>query len=320
MSQHDCFCHRFARQLGAFFLRNTANKAVVKFHLSSKFYGRVSTLSVVHRIVKKCRLRLRWVAIPVWCSVISAQAFADPQSLDSLTGQWLELEKQKGKMQQQWGERKSYLQQRIELLDVERNSLQEVKQSANESIAKIDKERSELLEGQLRLERESELLANSIAYSLTHLNQLSSKFPPPLSDQWQKKIANIELKKSLSEKLEFILSVFKSIGEFNQRIVLHRGTINLTDADGAVKTIMANQVYMGVGHGWYVSDDQIYYGYGNADSGTWRWWHGVDAAAKLKVDFTADMVVDVVKILQEPTQARYVPLPISFTKLGEDKP
>jgi hypothetical protein len=100
--------------------------------------------------------------------------------------------------------------------------------------------------------------------------------------------------------------------DFNKRIALHRTTMELQTVDNNTAKVLVTQIYMGISHGWYVSDDGSAYGYGKANTLGWTWWHGTDASKELGHELEPQDLLDVRSVLENPTSASYLPLPLKL--------
>jgi hypothetical protein len=117
---------------------------------------------------------------------------------------------------------------------------------------------------------------------------------------------------SNSEKLERLLGLFKLVEEFDDRVALNRITMELPDTNGQLQQLFVTQIYLGVGQGWYVSDDGSAYGYGRATKLGWSWWHGDQASAELGRELDPQDLLRVRSVLENPTTATFVSLPIKI--------
>lgn len=239
------------------------------------------------------------------------QATDTPDELNGLMSRWISIESQKGKLQTQWNARSQQLEQKLALFDAERESLQAVIDNSKKTGSDVDDRRLDLLKKQDTLESEQTELNAKIRSATTSLRTLTVRLPPPIQNQWQEKMPLLDQPDvSDSEKLERLLGLFKMAEDFDKRIALHRTTMQ-TSADTA-NTLLVTQIYMGLSHGWYVSDDGSSYGYGKADALGWTWWHGDEASKELGYELSPEDLLRVRSILENPTHASYVPLPLKL--------
>ena len=238
---------------------------------------------------------------------------ADQQSLEQMMSNWLNLERQKGKLQSGWSARQEQLDRRLKLLNAEQDSLEELLAETNESRDEVDERRLVLLQTQEKLEQEQALIESRLEQAVSSAQALNPRLPPPLRTQWEEKLPLLSSSDlSNSEKLERLLGLFKLVEEFNDRIALHRTSMALPGADGQTQNVMVTQLYLGAGQGWYVNDDGSEYGYGRATKLGWRWWHGDEASNELGRELDPDVLLRARAILENPTTAEFISFPLKL--------
>ncbi len=240
-------------------------------------------------------------------------AFANgaAQTDKELMSTWLRLESQKGHLQQSWLERKTSMEDKLRLFEVERESLTTFVNATTHEQSEVDAERQALLSRQSQLEREDDALAQAVAGALNQMTVLSNQLPPPIAIQWQQKLQSIGATDvSTSERLEGLLNLLKLSDEFNNRIAIHHGPIVLPGQDGSEQHRVVTQIYMGLSQGWFVSEDGSFLGYGRASDTGWTWWVDADASQMLGTPLKAEAILEVIHILKNPTAAKWVTLPV----------
>lgn len=248
---------------------------------------------------------------------ISSVASGDPgNSTEKLMDDWLNLEIQKGQLESSWAEREQELEQRLSLMDVELRRLREIASQRVQASNDVDQRREELLQKQDLLEQEQDELTKKLDLAGRQANNLFRRLPPPLQMQWApqlEKIAGDSI--GNSEKLEGLLALFKMADEFDRRIALHKGELELVDPNmEREQVIIVNQIYIGLSQGWYVSDDGSIYGYGRSTPAGWKWWAGDAATDELGVVLEPSDIIKTYAILQNPTTAEFVSLPVKINK------
>ncbi|WP_162926429.1 DUF3450 family protein [Teredinibacter purpureus] len=244
-------------------------------------------------------------------AVLTVQAERAP--LDELMATWLSLESQKGHVQKNWSERQQQLDEKISLFDAEKTALEKVIESAGNVRNDVDVKRMELARAQEKLEQEQVLVSASIAKASTTLQLMAKRLPPPLQQEWVAKMALLgEENVSNSEKLERLLQLLQSAEEFNSRVAMHRSVIEAAITDTETQKVVVNQMYLGVNQAWYVSDDATVYGYGRSTILGWQWWQGRDASKELGRTLEVDDIVALKNMLETPTAAAYLSLPIKL--------
>lgn len=251
--------------------------------------------------------------LPLTFISVYAQAANEPDELNDLMSRWLSLESQKGKLQTQWNSRSQQLEQKIALFETERESLQSVIDNSKKTGSDVDERRLTLTKKQQTLESEQALVNAKIQAATHAIQTLILRLPPPVQSQWEEKIALLEQADvNDSEKLERLLSLFKMAEDFDKRIAMNRTAMQIPTADGNTQRVLVTQIYMGISQGWYVSDDGSAYGYGKSNALGWTWWHQADAAKELGHELDPQAILNVRAVLENPTTASYLPLPIKL--------
>lgn len=242
-------------------------------------------------------------------------ANAETGTPEQLMGQWLNLEMQKGALQSNWNRSRDNLDQRIALLDVEQKRLKEILAQRTVTTTEVDQRRLALLQTQDKLEQEQLHLDDQLKKYTQRAQLIHQRLPPPLNAQWNEKLGLLDQQStSSSERLELLLALFKQFDEFNHRVALHIGALDAPDTQQQNRPILANQIYLGVSQGWYASDDGSAYGFGRPTSTGWKWWHGKDAERELGRPLTAEAILHVKKILENPTTAEFITLPVKISQ------
>ena len=109
-----------------------------------------------------------------------------------------------------------------------------------------------------------------------------------------------------------LCKLFKLVEEFDNRVGIHRSAMKLVDKEGNPQKLLVTQLYLGAGQGWYVSDDGNSYGYGRATKLGWNWWHGSDASDELGNKLDPQDLLRLRTILENPTTATFLSLPIKI--------
>lgn len=240
---------------------------------------------------------------------------AESSSPEQLMGQWLNLEMQKGALQSNWNRSRDNLDQRFTLLDAEQKRLKEILSQRTVATTEVDQRRLELLQRQEKLEQDQAQLDGQLKKYLQRAQLIQPRLPPPLSAQWTEKLGLLgQENASSSERLEHLLSLFKQFDEFNQRVALHMGALDVPIANQAPQPILTSQIYLGASQGWYVSDDGKAYGYGRPTSTGWKWWHGAEAEQELGRPLSAEAILRVRRIIENPTTAQFISLPVKISQ------
>lgn len=238
---------------------------------------------------------------------------ANPQNTAELVEQWITLEVQKGHLQKEWVKRREGLDQRIQLLDIEEQRLNEILNQKTTQTNEVDQRRAALLESQNKLEIEQQSILDQIGKNITQIQKFADRLPDPLKEVWVDKLLRLnDSKVTQSEKIEALLSSYKALDEFNQRIALHQAPLQIKNSQGELQEIMVTQMYLGHLQGWYINDTGTAYGYGRATPQGWVWWHNDETKAVLPSPLLPGSISKTRKILEHPMDADYISLPVNI--------
>ncbi len=233
------------------------------------------------------------------------------QTLDALMQQWISIESQKGQLQRSWSTQEQHLRQKLALLKTEKKALQAILSKTSDKKTELDSQRLELIGQQNNLEQEQVIIKAKIAELSDYFFTLLPKLPPPLQSTLQKKLQILKRDSaSVSEKLERLLSSLKLINEFDERIAVNKTSVRIADSSDDEQDLLVTQVYLGLSQAWYVSENGQNYGYGRSEHTEWTWWHKKKASLALGQELAPESLLELVEIIQNPTKARFLSLPI----------
>jgi len=245
----------------------------------------------------------------IWLLLLVSQASwsqARSESLQELVKQWLNLEQQNDQLQIGWQQNKLVLDQRLQLLQAEKRSLQQQLREHSGLQNKVQQHRGELVEQQNVLEKNQQQMTATLQQLAISTAGTQPRLPEPLAAHWKSQLERLEQipgGASNSQRLDGYLGMLKSLDEFQQKVTQHQ---TLMAIDG--KQILVDQVYLGLAQGWYLSRDGQHSGIGRADTGHWQW------QADRSV---APMLQDVLAALKEPAKARLLPLKVILNEAPE---
>ncbi|MEM7365114.1 MAG: DUF3450 family protein [Pseudomonadota bacterium] len=196
------------------------------------------------------------------------QTAASPaEDIDGLTEQWIAIERQRSSIKANWIERSRIGQAQIELLQTEKASLEAFINSSALDENKIDAQRADLLREQRELEINDDALRRELDLVIDQLTVLHNRMPPPLHSSWIPHMVVLQdPDQELSVQLAALLSLLDDTAEFNERIALHQTRMSIGERE-----LQVQQIYLGVSHGWYISEDGKTIGSGRALAEGWRW-------------------------------------------------
>jgi len=203
---------------------------------------------------------------------------ADPvREIDTLALQWTSLAHQKDRLEANWREQKPVLEQQLSLLDRETRELNDFLAASAEQQDEVEQKRLELLEEQTRLEGEQSVLERALVQAGIKLRALHPQLPPPLFAAWAEDLPRFDdTILTASEKLQLVTELMGQIDDFERKVTLNEAVMTLADG----REHLVKQVYLGLSHGWYVTDDQRFAAAGTTGPDGWQ-WTAVDEAQEI---------------------------------------
>ena len=111
------------------------------------------------------------------------------EEIDKLTEQWLSIERQTQKLENEWRETEPVLRQRIQLLTDERAQLQTIINENQSTSNDVEAQREMLLSQQSKLETQQNELEHTLAGVITQVDNLYALLPDLLRETWDKEQA-----------------------------------------------------------------------------------------------------------------------------------
>lgn len=235
-----------------------------------------------------------------WCSATPAMA-TNSQSLDALVQQWLSLEQQHARLNQDWLLRQQSLQQGISLLSAEKAQLQQLVQQSSQQQDEVSAQRLALLAEQQQLEQQQLRASVAINRLMAELQGLAPQLPPPLQQLWQQQLADINADSDSSVMLQRSLLLLSKFNEFQQRISLADMTLSTDDG----KQVRVRQLYLGATQAWFASSDGSYAGRGFPTRQGWQW--------QFDNRIDARQVLQAIAMTEKKAPAKLVELPLQLS-------
>jgi FtsZ-binding cell division protein ZapB len=199
---------------------------------------------------------------------------------------------------------KEMLNQRIELVQREIDSLQDKIKETEQSITEADKKREDLLTENELLRQSSQSLHDKVGYFETSVKVLLKRLPEPLLQRIEPLTQRIPQKAddtqlSLSERFQNIIGILNEVDKFNREITATSEVRTLPDGTAAEVTAL----YVGISHGYYTNAKGDIAGVGTAGKDGWIWE---------PVNEAAPAISQAIAILKNEAVAEYVQLPITI--------
>ena len=243
----------------------------------------------------------RSLLLPFATLVVTVPALAQNtvREVDALTLRWTELEQQRDALLSSWRTGRPVLEQQLSLLERETAELTALVEASSREQDEVEQRRLELLEEQTRLEQEQAALERGIAQAAIVLRSLHPQLPPPLVDAWGERLGEFDDPLlTTTEKLQLTTELLRQLDDFEQRITLNEAIVTLDDG----RDHLVRQIYVGLSHGWYVTDDGSFAAAGTAGPDGWRWMPMSDVGA----------VTDIVDILERRVEPALVSIPLTL--------
>ena len=245
-----------------------------------------------------------------WVLLIFLVAFApagnisaNVAEIDALTERWIAMEQQRTAIRANWAKRKRIGATQMQLLQAEQRSLRMLLDDAAQSEDEIDRRRSALFREQQELEARDVELRQDLQIIVDQLTVIQKQMPPPLQTLWKDHLAQLGQENlALSERLSTVLVLLEETMDFSKRIALHKSSMTFGDRE-----ILVTQIYLGLSHGWYISEDGQRAGSGRALETGWGWHDASDDPR-----FDKSLVSETVRVVEAGRARDLVSLPVSL--------
>lgn len=202
---------------------------------------------------------------------------------------------------------KQTLNDRIDLVDRETESLQGRIAEAEKSVTEADRKRADLAGDNDRLKEASSSLTETIVALEARVRKLLAMLPPdavPSVNQLALRLPKVEAKPdeirtSLSERYLTVIGIANAINKFNRAITVTSELRNLPDGS----TAEVATVYVGLGRAYYVSGNGQIAGIGTLIDGKWQW---------VPMNASAPQITKIIAILKNEEVASFVSVPFEL--------
>lgn len=233
---------------------------------------------------------------------------AEPQSgVDGVRAaleKWVETRKVISQEQRDWALGREMLNERIELVQQEIDSLKAKIADAEESIGEADKKRVDLVDENEKMKAASAALKETVLSLETGTKGLLNRLPDPIRERIRPLSQRIpehpeDTNLSLAERFQNIIGILNEVNKFNREITVTSEVREL--ADGTTAEVTA--LYVGIGQAYYVSGDGKAAGIGTPSADGWAWRPDNDIAPQ---------IAEAVAILKNEQVAAFVQLPVEI--------
>jgi len=243
----------------------------------------------------------------VFCLLTPAVFAAEPQDVDGVRAtleKWVETRKVISQEQRDWALGKEMLNERIELVQQEIDSLREKTADTEKSVSEADKKRAELVDENEKLKNASDSLDETVLILETRTKELLAGLPDPIRERVKPLSQRLpdnpeETKLSLAERFQNVVGILNEVNKFNREITVTSEVRTLPDGSSAEVTAL----YAGIGQGYYATADGKAAGIGTSSPEGWTWTAANDAAPQIS---------QAIAILKNEQVASFVQLPVEI--------
>ncbi len=240
-------------------------------------------------------------------SLPSSGNATEPQNVDGVRAgleKWVETRKVISQEQRDWKLGQEMLNERVDLVQREVDSLKSKISEAQQSISDADKKRAGLITENDKLKEAAAGLAESMVALEIRTRTLLKNLPDPIRERVKPLSQRLpentgETKLSFSERFQNIVGILNEINKFNREVTMTSEVRTLPDGSSAEVTAL----YVGVGQAYYVSGDGKHAGTGTSSTDGWVWTPD---------NRIAPQVAEAIAILKNEQVAAFVQLPVEI--------
>jgi hypothetical protein len=234
----------------------------------------------------------------------SAGAEVTVQSTRDTLARWVETQQVISKEKRDWQLGKEVLEQRIQLLANEIDSLAERTGATRRGIEEADATRGELEAEKRALQQASSSLVGTAAVLERKTRELIAALPPPIRDRVAPLSQRIpsdsnDTELSLGVRFQNVIGVLNEVNKFNREITVATEVREMAGGGSAeVQTL-----YVGLGQAYFVTAAGDAAGFGFPTPEGWTW---------TEADELAPRIAQAIAILKNEQVPAYVPLPVEL--------
>ena len=226
----------------------------------------------------------------------------------SVMEKWVETRRVISKERQDWTLGQEMLNERIELVQREIESLKGKIEQTRKSIGEADTKRDEQVKENEGLKSAGAKLAEIVTSLEARTVSLNKRLPDPIRERIKPLSQRLpkdpnETKLSLAQRYQNVVGILNEVNKFNRAIEVTSEVRTLADGSAAEVTAL----YVGLGHAYYTGANGDVAGVGRPGPDGWRWEPSDDAAKA---------VADAIAILKNEKVAEFVLLPVAVEQGG----
>lgn len=223
--------------------------------------------------------------------------------------QWVAIEKTISEESAAWKEKERLLRDMIRSARSERENLNAQIAEAKQTASAADQKRAELVSQRQELEASAESVLRFLASMEQRLRKIKARLPKPLQDSLAGHFKNLPAdaassRQGLAARMQGVVSILDTIQKFDGVAQVFEEVRTLADDSvGAVQTL-----YLGLGAAYFLSESDEDAGFGVPSDKGWSW------VSKPEI---AEVVKEAIAMIEQKTEARFVPLPVQGLKQVE---
>lgn len=218
--------------------------------------------------------------------------------------EWVDTRRLISTEKRDWELAREMLNERIELVKRETESLRDRIEETESSIAEAEEKRAGLQQRNEKLKKLSDTLADTAIELERRTRGLLEQMPDrvreqvkPLSQRLPDEPENTEM--ALGERFQNIIGILNELNTFNSEVSVESEVRELEDGSA----VEVDVLYVGIGQAFYVSGDREIAGIGTLTNEGWAWKQKDDAAPE---------IARAISILKNEEVASFVKLPIEI--------
>lgn len=254
------------------------------------------------RCVTQCAILFALCAMPFAVSATEAGNSVD--GVRAALEKWVEIRKVISLEQRDWKLGQEMLNERVDLVQREIDSLKAKISEAQQSISDADKKRAGLITENDKLKEAAAGLAESMVALEIRTRTLLKNLPDPIRERVKPLSQRLpentgDTKLSFSERFQNIVGILNEVNKFNREITMTSEVRTLPDGSSAEVTAL----YVGIGQAYYTSADGKHAGTGTSSPDGWVWTPD---------NRIAPQVAEAIAILKNEQVAAFVQLPVEI--------
>jgi FtsZ-binding cell division protein ZapB len=217
---------------------------------------------------------------------------------------WVDIQQIISREKRDFAFSREILNERIELVQHEIETLHEKILEAETSIAEADIKRGDMLDENENLKNASSSLGTTLGTIEKRTIALLNRLPDPIRDRVKPLSQRVLINEnaeylSISERFQNVIGILNEIDKFNRDVSVTSEVRALPDGTSAEVTVL----YLGIGQAYYSGSNGVIAGRGFPTDSEWIWESANEAGAQ---------IARAIAILKNEEMASFIQLPIEI--------